>query len=189
MAAIPAGTPVQVHVEIASSDARIQLDGRKDTAVSWHELPADGRPGDALLVAVRDAEIEVVSGVEQGERVVVRGAGFLKDGILTSAQVSDVAEYVLSLSGRADDAEAASRGQAVFAEQCVACHQQGGVGSRELGAPNLADSVWLYGGSKAAIVESISFGRSGVMPSWEGRLSPATLKLLAVYVHDLGGGQ
>lgn len=116
-------------------------------------------------------------------------AGFLKDGILTSAQVSDVAEYVLSLSGRADDAEAASRGQAVFAEQCVACHQQGGVGSRELGAPNLADSVWLYGGSKAAIVESISFGRSGVMPSWEGRLSPATLKLLAVYVHDLGGGQ
>ena len=116
-------------------------------------------------------------------------AAFLRDGILTSAQVNDVAEYVLSLSGRPHDGEAATRGQAVFAEQCVACHQQGGVGSKELGAPNLADNVWLYGGSKAAIVETVSYGRGGVMPAWEGRLSPTTLKLLAVYVHELGGGE
>jgi cytochrome c oxidase cbb3-type subunit 3 len=116
-------------------------------------------------------------------------AGFQKDGILAAAQVQDVAAYVLSLSQPAVDGAAVERGAAVFAEQCVACHQQGGVGSRELGAPDLADSVWLYGGTKAAIVESISYGRGGVMPAWEGRLSPATLKLLAVYVHDLGGGE
>jgi len=116
-------------------------------------------------------------------------AGFLKDGILSSAQVGDVAEYVLSLGNRADDAAAAARGEAIFAEQCVACHQQGGVGSHELGAPNLTDSVWLYGGAKADIVQSISSGRAGVMPAWEGRLSPATLKMLAVYVHGLGGGE
>jgi cytochrome c oxidase cbb3-type subunit 3 len=96
---------------------------------------------------------------------------------------------VLSLSHQGGDAEKIARGAAVFAEQCVACHKESGVGDRELGAPNLGDSVWLYGGSKPAIVESISYGRGGEMPAWEGRLSPATLKLLAVYVHDLGGGE
>jgi cytochrome c oxidase cbb3-type subunit 3 len=116
-------------------------------------------------------------------------AAFLKDGLLSGAQVEDVANFVLSLSGQPHDTAAAARGQAVYAEQCVACHAEGGVGNRELGAPRLADSVWLYGGSKAAIVESISNGRGGLMPTWEGRLSPATLKLLAVYVHALGGGE
>jgi cytochrome c oxidase cbb3-type subunit 3 len=116
-------------------------------------------------------------------------AGFLKDGLIGGAEVEDVANYVLSLTGQAHDQAAAERGLVVFTEQCVACHQEGGVGSRELGAPSLADSVWLYGGSKAAILETISYGRGGVMPAWEGRLSPATLKLLAVYVHALGGGE
>jgi len=116
-------------------------------------------------------------------------AAFLRDGLLSSAQVEDVANYVLSLSSEPLDQAAAERGRAVYAEQCVACHQEGGVGSRELGAPNLADSVWLYGGSKAAVVESIANGRGGIMPTWEARLSPATLKLLAVYVHALGGGE
>jgi cytochrome c oxidase cbb3-type subunit 3 len=60
---------------------------------------------------------------------------------------------------------------------------------REQGAPNLADGLWLYGGSKGAILESIRTGRGGVMPAWAGRLDAVTLKALAVYVHSLGGGQ
>ncbi|MFQ5774361.1 MAG: cytochrome-c oxidase, cbb3-type subunit III [Kiloniellaceae bacterium] len=114
---------------------------------------------------------------------------FVRDGLLTREQASDVAEYVLSLSGRSTDAAAAERGAEVFAEQCVACHQEGGVGSDELGAPNLADAIWLYGGDKETIVETVSFGRAGVMPAWTGRLAPATIKRLAIYVHSLGGGQ
>jgi cytochrome c oxidase cbb3-type subunit III len=109
--------------------------------------------------------------------------------LLDEAQINDAAEYVLSLSGKSTDADAAGRGQKVFVEQCVSCHGADGKGSKEFGAPNLTDAIWLYGGSKAAIVESIRTGRGGVMPAWAGRLDPVTVKSLAVYVHSLGGGK
>jgi cytochrome c oxidase cbb3-type subunit 3 len=111
------------------------------------------------------------------------------DKLLDDTQIDDLAEYVLSLSAKSTDQAAAGRGQKVFAEQCVSCHGPDGKGMREQGAPNLTDSLWLYGGSKPAIVESIRTGRGGVMPAWAGRLDPVTLKSLAVYVHSLGGGQ
>ena len=63
------------------------------------------------------------------------------------------------------------------------------MGSRELGAPNLTDAVWLYGGSRAEVIQTIANGRGGVMPAWAGKLSPETLKMLTVYVHALGGGE
>lgn len=109
--------------------------------------------------------------------------------LLEDAQIGDAAEYVLSLGGRSTDAAAAGRGQTLFAEQCSACHGADGRGNQELGAPNLADAIWLYGSSKAAILESVRTGRGGVMPAWTGRLDPVTIKSLAVYVHSLGGGR
>lgn len=114
---------------------------------------------------------------------------FLLDGILSAAQVDDVAEYVLSLSDRGGDANAASRGQSVFAENCVVCHGPAGKGSRELGAPNLTDGLWLYGGDKKSIVEAIAASRRGVMPAWDGLLDRTVIKQLAVYIHSLGGGE
>jgi len=111
------------------------------------------------------------------------------DGLLDKKQISDVAEYVLSLSGRAKDEAAVARGREIFAEQCSSCHGEDGKGNVELGAPNLTDAIWLYGDSKEAIMASISTGRGGQMPAWEGRLDPVTIKALAVYVHSLGGGQ
>ena len=114
---------------------------------------------------------------------------FLKDNMLKAAQINDVAEYVLSLSKRGSDAAAAERGAKTFGEQCVACHKEGGVGNPELGAPRLDDAIWLYGGDKASIVQTISYARRGVMPAWTGRLDPVTIKELTVYVHSLGGGQ
>ena len=110
------------------------------------------------------------------------------DGILEAAQINDVSEFVLSLSGKAGDAEAAERGRAIFAEQCIACHGEEGKGNTELGSPNLTDAIWLYGGSKDDVVESVRTGRGGVMPSFTARLDDVTLKQLAVYVHALGGG-
>jgi cytochrome c oxidase cbb3-type subunit 3 len=114
---------------------------------------------------------------------------FGRDELLETAQISDVAEYVLSISGSEAITKAAARGKAIFAEQCVACHGEEGKGNSELGAPNLTDRIWLYGGDKASITLTIRNSRAGVMPAWEGRLSPETLKQLAVYVHSLGGGQ
>lgn len=110
------------------------------------------------------------------------------DNILTKEQVADVTAYVLSLSGGAAD-EAAKRGQAVYKENCVACHGEGGKGVAELGGPNLADAIWLYGGKPDQVAAQIHKPRQGVMPGWDGRLDPATLKMLAVYVHALGGGK
>lgn len=114
---------------------------------------------------------------------------FGRDELLEPRQIRDVTEYVLSISGQDADAEAVERGTAIFAEQCVACHGEGGKGNIEMGAPNLTDRIWLYGGSRSAILEMVRDPRSGVMPFWEGRLSSETIKQLAVYVHSLGGGQ
>lgn len=114
---------------------------------------------------------------------------FGRDGILTPPQVNDVAEFVLSLSGRAGDTAAAERGKPLFADNCAVCHGPDGKGNQELGAPSLTDQIWLYGGDKPAIVATITSARNGVMPAWTGRLSPDTIKQLAIYVHSLGGGQ
>lgn len=114
---------------------------------------------------------------------------FGADGLLTAAQIGDVADYVLAFTNRAADPVAAGRGRAVFEENCAACHGERGQGNRELGAPNLADQVWLYGRERAAIMRSIANPRMGVMPSWQGRLDAAAINMLAVYVHQLGGGE
>ena len=111
------------------------------------------------------------------------------DGLLTADQIGDATEYVLSLSGRGTDPGARDRGAATFKDQCATCHGEDGKGNAELGAPNLADGIWLYGNSKAAVAESIRTGRGGSMPAWSGRLDPVTIKALAVYVHSLGGGK
>jgi cytochrome c oxidase cbb3-type subunit 3 len=111
------------------------------------------------------------------------------DKILESAQISDAAEYVLSLSGQSKDAAAAERGSKIFAEQCTACHGEKGTGNQELGAPNLTDAIWLYGGRKGDIEQSITTGRGGKMPAWSLRLDPSTIKSVALYVHSLGGGK
>lgn len=114
---------------------------------------------------------------------------FGRDQILTRDQVKDVTEYVRALSNQDHDAAAAERGATVFADNCVACHNEGGIGSQELGAPNLTDAIWLYGGSREAIYESVYNGRMGVMPAWEDRLDAVTIKQLTVFVHSLGGGE
>jgi cytochrome c oxidase cbb3-type subunit 3 len=111
------------------------------------------------------------------------------DELLEKGQINDAAEYVLSLTDKATDKAAADRGKVIFAEQCAACHGENGKGNIELGAPNLTDQTWLYGGDKDAVLTSIRTGRGGRMPQWVGRLDEVTIKSLAVYVHSLGGGQ
>ena len=102
-------------------------------------------------------------------------------GLLNATQVSDVTEYVMSLSGRADDNAAAERGAKIFADNCSPCHGKDGKGNQALGAPDLTDQLWLYGGDKATIAETIINARNGVMPTWGGasirrpsRSSPST---------------
>lgn len=111
------------------------------------------------------------------------------DQMLDAQQIDDVAEYALSLSGAATDPAAVERGTQLYADNCAVCHGEKGEGNPDMGAPRLNDGIWLYGGDKATVVETITYARRGSMPAWSERLDPATVKILAAYVHALGGGQ
>jgi len=113
---------------------------------------------------------------------------FGRDGLLQPAQIADLTEYVVGLSGRPADAAAVARATPLFAENCAVCHMPAGTGSQALGAPNLTDREWLFGSDRASISSQLQNGRNGVMPTWEGRFSPGVIKALAVYVHVNAGG-
>lgn len=115
---------------------------------------------------------------------------FGRDGVLQREQVVAVVSYVRSLSGqKLAEAEQARvpAGKEVFAANCAACHGPEGKGMHDLGAPDLTDAHWIYGGDEQSVLNSIHGGRQGHMPSWEGRLSPTDIKLLALYVGTLSG--
>jgi cytochrome c oxidase cbb3-type subunit 3 len=114
---------------------------------------------------------------------------FGRDQMLTSAEISDLTEYVVGLSGRKADQAAVARAEPIYQAQCAACHGPGGAGAQTIGAPNLTDQEWLYGSSREEIKAQIWSGRGGVMPTWERRFDPATLKALAVYIHANAGGE
>ncbi|MCB1461470.1 MAG: cytochrome-c oxidase, cbb3-type subunit III [Nitratireductor sp.] len=114
---------------------------------------------------------------------------FGRDELLERPQIEQVANYVLSLSGKDHDAAMAADGATVFADNCASCHGEEGKGDITLGAPNLADAIWLYGDTRDAIVAQVVAPRHGVMPAWGPRLGETTVKELAVFVHSLGGGE
>ncbi len=114
---------------------------------------------------------------------------FLRDEILSKDDISDVAAYVLKLSGQEHDQAMSFRGNIIYAENCVACHGEDGSGDSAVGAPALNNGIWLYGGDHDTVVETISNSRGGVMPAWGQILDATTVKQLSVYVHSLGGGQ
>ena len=111
-----------------------------------------------------------------------------RDEWLEDTEISDVIDYVLSLSGQPHDAEAAARGDPIFADNCASCHAEGGVGGDETGAPALNDAAWIYGGSRAELEETLEHGHAGVMPAWSGRLSPAEIRQLTLYLLWQGQG-
>lgn len=102
--------------------------------------------------------------------------------------VKEVAAFVLSLSGREVDTAAAAAGKVKFA-MCAACHGSDGKGSAamgiELGAPNLTDNTWLYGGSQRAVEASIANGRAGIMPAWDKILGEQKIHVISAYVYSL----
>lgn len=132
-----------------------------------------------LNVGIRAAHEETQSNLMQA---------YGRDGLLDNDQIEGLTHYVLSLSGSEYDRDKASAGQTLFAEQCSSCHGTEGKGDQSQGAPNLTDNEWLYGGSPDDIRATLYYGRQGVMPNWNERLSPEMISALAVYVHSLGGG-
>ncbi|WHZ11059.1 MAG: Cytochrome c oxidase (cbb3-type) subunit CcoP [Burkholderiaceae bacterium] len=122
----------------------------------------------------------ILTSIQDGRRGVMPawGAAFGEAG------VENVANYVLSLSGAPHDATKAIAGKALFTA-CAACHGADGKGNQILGAPNLTDTTWLYGGTLADVEKTIRDGRNGNMPAWRTRLGENDVRVLAAYVYSL----
>jgi cytochrome c oxidase cbb3-type subunit 3 len=115
---------------------------------------------------------------------------FGRDGILNREEVKTAAAYVYSLSNpdysTPQNVDTLEAGREVYLANCAACHAEDARGTRELGAPNLTDDYWVYGGDLDTIIATVHGGRQGHMPTWDERLTDAEIKILALYVHSLG---
>jgi cytochrome c oxidase cbb3-type subunit 3 len=122
--------------------------------------------------------------------------------VLDAEQIDQLANHVAQLSGIAHDADKADAGNRLFTSEtaaCYYCHGADGKGRQAIGAPNLTDRIWLWAGvpaseeagEKVAAIRGVIYNglNRGVMPSFADRLTPEQIKVLTVYVHELGGGQ
>lgn len=170
----------------------------KVNCIQCHGSGAQGSPGYPNL---NDDEWLWGGEIETIHQTVAHGIRFAGDDetrlsempafgdILEPDQIRQVSAYVVSLTGTPSDPALAEAGATVFAENCAACHGDDAAGNRDLGAPNLADAIWLYGGTEAQIAQQVRAPRHGAMPAWTARLGDTTVKELSVYVHSLGGGE
>jgi cytochrome c oxidase cbb3-type subunit 3 len=113
---------------------------------------------------------------------------FGRDGMLPRSDIENVVAYVRSLSNPSASEAPADKietGKAVFAANCASCHGEDAKGKTDVGAPNLTDQFWIYGGDLQSVFTSVWSGRQGHMPTWEARLSPVDRKILALYLVDL----
>jgi len=108
---------------------------------------------------------------------------------MEDAELDATAHFVRSLSDLDHNATAAAKGATLYADNCSACHGEKGLGNREIGAPNLADAIWLRGDSQEAILRQLKAPRMGVMPPWQARLGEAEVRAVTAYVYGLGGGE
>ena len=112
------------------------------------------------------------------------------DELLEKEEISTLVTYLQGLSGQPiTEPEVLEAGKLLFADNCASCHGDDAKGNREQGAPNLTDAIWLFGKDKKTIYETVHTGREGMMPAWDGRLDPVTIRALAVFIHTRGGGE
>ncbi len=175
----------------------------EDNCSACHGLDAAGGPGFPSLTDDQwlwggDAEtiletLRVGINAPHDETRYAEMLAFGDQGMLNSEERRTLTDYVISLS-RPDELtkeqkELLPAGAELFDANCSSCHGEDGGGSHDVGAPNLTDDFWIYGGDAASIAATLRHGRIGVMPYWEDRLSEADLRLLSLYVRDLRPNQ
>ncbi|MCB1556180.1 MAG: cytochrome-c oxidase, cbb3-type subunit III [Alphaproteobacteria bacterium] len=174
----------------------------KDNCATCHGSGGSGGPGFPNLNDDDWIWGGTIDDIEQTIRYGIRSnhpetrfnmmTAFGKDEILEPEEINQVVDFVLGISKEGGfEASAAKHpdGAEVFAYNCTACHGEDGKGIREMGGPNLTDAIWLYGGDRDTVYETVYGGRGGVMQAWTDRLDDDTIRQLAVYVHSLGGGE
>jgi cytochrome c oxidase cbb3-type subunit 3 len=147
---------------------------------------------------LEDIHLTITHGIRNEEDEDARYSempAFGRDELLEEAEITQVVNYVMTLSGLdAQDPAAAEAGAVVYEDNCSSCHAEDGTGDIYQGAPNLADALWLFKGADNKIdyndiYETVYNARYGVMPAWQTRLSESEIRAVATYVHGLGGGQ
>ena len=128
---------------------------------------------------------QIIETIANGRNGVMPPYGGNEEAVGGASGAKEIAHYVRSLSGLASDSVLANKGKERFGQVCAACHGADGKGMQAMGAPNLTDKVWLYGGSEAAIVETITKGRQNVMPAWKEFLGDGKVHVIAGYVYSL----
>lgn len=109
--------------------------------------------------------------------------------MLTAEEIGNLVEYVRGLSGLDHDAALAAAAAETYEVNCSACHGLEGEGNVDLGAPALNDGIWLYGGDRDTLRHTLVYSRYGIMPAFQPRLREVDIRKVALYVHNLGGGQ
>ena len=182
---------------------RVELVGHRlftDNCAACHGVHATGGPGFPNLTAKawlwggtpdKIAEtIKVGINSTNNDTRISQMQGFGTAGTLDQKQVVNVVAYVRSLSadaGEVADVESIKAGKEIFATNCVSCHGEDAKGKQDVGAPDLTDKTWIYGGDLDSVYSSVYSGRQGHMPHWQNRFTPAEIKLLALYVDTLEG--
>ncbi|MCS6758566.1 MAG: cytochrome-c oxidase, cbb3-type subunit III [Candidatus Devosia euplotis] len=192
-AAIQVGEPLMKIVR----ETGVTLFG--DNCAAFHGTDARGNPGFPNLVQPPlmwgdDPEVvaETIRAGINGSSPDTRYAQMLafgRDQMLDTADLNTIVTYIQALSqpevAAATDPAMLAAGATIFADNWAACHCETAKGMIDTGAPDLTDAHWTYGSDRATIRHSVYAGRTGVMPSWEGRLTPTDIKLLALYILDL----
>lgn len=169
----------------------------KDNCATCHGTGAEGGKGYPNLNdddwlwggAIQDIYTTISYGIRSGhdDAHVSQMPAFGKEGLLKKEEIDAVVDYVLGLSdGKSNES---MPGYAIFQSNCASCHGTDAKGGRDFGAPNLTDAIWLYGGTKEAVTNTVYNAHAGVMPTWKARLGDSTVRQLAIYVHQLGGGE
>jgi cytochrome c oxidase cbb3-type subunit 3 len=186
------------------ADPRLMADIRQtgrtlfgDNCAACHGQTAHGGPGFPNLTAGSRLWGGDPADIAETIRVGINSANpdsrtsqmmaFGRDEILPRTDVEAVVAYVRSLSNlRPAGAQAQiEAGKAIFAANCTTCHGEDAKGNQQVGAPDLTDRYWIYGSDLQTVFATVWGGRQGHMPSWQGRLSPIDIKILALYLTDL----
>jgi cytochrome c oxidase cbb3-type subunit 3 len=183
---------VKMDIEQVAADPQAREMGQRlflNSCAQCHGSDAGGAKGFPNLT---DGDWLYGGSPENIKTTITNGRGGVMPpfgAVLDTKQITDVANYVRSLSGLPADDLKVARGAEVFKANCVACHGPEGKGNIALGAPNLTDKTWLYGGSEATIIETVTKGRTAMMPAQDKVLSPEKIQLLTAYVWGLSNNK
>jgi cytochrome c oxidase cbb3-type subunit 3 len=176
-------------VEMLQSDAMAMASAErifKQNCAACHGADAKGQASMFPNLTDNDwqwggAPEQIAATIRRGRRAMMPAHGEIvgKDGI------AELVRYISSLSKGNGNADVA-KGRELFVTYCIACHDEDAEGSTLVGAPNLTDNIWLYGGSDEALTNTITNGRSGVMPAFEKRLDALEIRLLVAWLTRRG---